>query len=139
MNKFDLLKPEDFMHHDYSPPLSWFYSRVYGREISKRLPLNPSLIDESKKWVENELINPRHPHSKKYTIEWQKVLDKGIYEVIKILSSPDDDYSQVMRSTTPPPLKTIISQEERDLIIKTVKKEIIKNENQKSSPYFKIS
>lgn len=122
-----LLSTSDFLHQDWSPPLSWFQSRVYWREIGKRLPEHPEILKNSQEYVESVLQSGNHSCSKEYLQTWKGLLEQGMSSVLSVLLSPDDENSQVLRSCSPLPLMGLISDEERLRLYEQVKEEIQEN------------
>lgn len=127
-----LLTNEDWMHPHWNPPVSWFVSRVLCREISNRLPDHPEAIDQSINYL-REMLHTGDSHcSPRYLRQWLTVLDGGVGRVQEVLTSPDDDQSQVLRSCLPRPLGVLLSPIEVEEIRMRVSKETRKGKEQEA-------
>lgn len=119
------LTNDDLPKTSWRPPVSWFVSRVLWREVGRRLPLHPELIEHSQKHLETVLVSGDYTCSPRYIRQWQELLGRGLDSVVDVLTSPDDDLSQVLRSCTPKPIRSLLDpnevQEIRDGVMREVK------------------
>lgn len=119
-----LLTNDDLNHPGWTPPFSWYLSRVCWREVARRLGDHPEVIEQSKQHIEEQLHSKDHICSPVYLHRWQEVLTGGMTSVIEVLSSPDDDRSQALRSCAPMPIRRILPPTVRDAIFTQVKQEM---------------
>lgn len=119
-----LLTQLDLNHDGWTPPVSWFVSRVYWREVGLRLPGHPEILEESKQYIQSLLDSGKFSCSRRYIERWQEILQQGMGSVIQVLTSPDDGEDQVLRSCYPIPLSTLISDDEMVEITDQVKHEV---------------
>lgn len=105
----------------WSPPVSWFQSRAYWREVGRRLPHHPELLGAAEDYLTNTMQTGEHACSRKYLQRWQEVLHQGTEAVVAVLTSPDDEEGQVLRSCSPLPFMSLISDEERDRLYDQVR------------------
>ena len=121
------LTSDDLTTKGWNPPVSWFVSRVFWREVGSRLRNHPELVEQSKDYVGRVLESGEFSCSRIYLERWRKILDEGLERVISVLCSVDDDHSQVLRSCSPLPLLGIVSDQEKETLREDVRKEVLRS------------
>ena len=87
---------------DWNPPLSWYFSRFYAREVARRILTMPTArtlaLDATQKALSEPTLRGQHF----YYTRWQDILEKeGIEGAVMVLAGLDDDMSQAMRTASP--------------------------------------
>ena len=123
---YHYLTSDDLTTTDWNPPVSWFVSRVFWREVGSRLKNNPEVVEQSKDYVDLVLKSGEFSCSRIYLEQWKKILDEGLENVVSVLCSVDDDRSQVLRSCSPLPLLKVLSEQEREALREGVRKEVLR-------------
>lgn len=118
------LHASDFQHQEWTPPISWFQSRAYWREVARRLPDNPSALISAMQRVNARLDPQQISRSEIYVLAWKDLLQKGLAAVQEVLLSPDDDHSQALRTTCP--IHGLLSPAERAQLFFQVAQEVRK-------------
>lgn len=115
-----LLTPADHPLGTWFPPVSWFVSRVYWREVGRRLPLHPELLSDASVYLTHALETGEHACSRKYVKRWCELLSEGMPAVVRVLTSPGDGEEQVLRSCAPLPFMSLVSESRRHLLYDAV-------------------
>lgn len=118
----DLVTKQDHMRPGWKPPTSWFQSRAYWRVAAERVFERQDLVEEAIERLKEDLQRTPRDHGHPYLVEWMEILLAGPVAISKVLTSPDDDKSQVLRSMCP--IRGLVSQEERSLIYQRVANEV---------------
>lgn len=119
-----LLTNDDLCYSGWTPPVSWFVSRVCWREVGNRLRSHPEVIEQSRQYVDQVLEDGSHHCSSNYMHDWKEILKGGVSSVERVLLSTDDGKNQVLKTCSPMPLKRLLSPEERDQIHSKVRQEV---------------
>lgn len=124
MKMVSLLTPADCSTGTWLPPVSWFQSRVFWREIGRRLSNHPEVLAVARTYLVSALETGEYACSPKYLRRWQELIEQGTAAVVEVLTSPDDSEGQVLRSCSPAPFLSLISEQERNRLFDLVKWEV---------------
>lgn len=120
------LIPTDDHYQNWTPPLSWYQSRAYWREVADQLLKNPKTADaalsQAHRLISQRLEDPQWQQQKAYYQGWHQLLEQGVQAVVKVLIDPSDEWPQAMRSTFP--LFGVLSAKERWDIFNQVRSEL---------------
>lgn len=124
MNMRPLLTPADCSTGTWLPPVSWYQSRVLWREVGRRLSHHPEVLATARTYLEIALETGEHACSPQYLHRWRELIEQGIAAVVEVLTSVDDNEGQVLRSCSPAPFLSLISEQERNRLFDLVKWEV---------------
>lgn len=118
---------------NWTPPVSWYFSRVLWSKLAEQLPKHPENIDEALAWIKETLLHETQVCSKRYLIRWEEVLRNGLSATVEVLVSASDNEPQVLRSCAPPPLIAGLMTEQERLTIYNEVANVVKSLKRKST------
>lgn len=86
----------------WKPPLSWYFSRAYSREIARRILNMPGARERALAATEKALADHGKRGQYFYFLKWREILENdGIDGAAMTLAGQDDNLSQAMRAASP--------------------------------------